>query len=158
MVVSYDPFSAPKRDRKQTIPFRHGRYDQGKKFYDEKIITLECRTEARGLTKAEMREVIFWLSQKSNLVIWDEPDKFYVGELLQSAAVDVLARGEFRQFTLPLICEPFAYGRQVTQQIHQGDNVIEYGGTIETPTMLVIHNPNDFPVTGITVRAVKSRR
>ena len=151
-------FSAPKRDRRQTIPFRHGAFDQGRKFYDERILRLECRTERQTLTKAEMREVIFWLSQKSVIRLWDEQDKFYVGELMESAAVDVFAQRVMQQFTLPFVCEPFAYGRQVTQQLTRGANPIKYDGTIETPTLLVIRNPNSFPISNIVVTAVKSRR
>ncbi len=48
-VISHDVFSAPKRDRKQVIPFRHGSYDYGEKYYSEKVIQLDCCTEEKVL-------------------------------------------------------------------------------------------------------------
>jgi len=154
-IVAYDVFSAPKRDRRVKIPFRHGTFDQGRKYFEDRILRLECRTERRELTKAEMREVIFWLSQKSIIRLWDEPDKFYIGEIMESAAVDVFAQRVMQHFTLPFLCEPFAYGRQVTEDIKTGANPIEYRGTAQAPTLFVIRNPNDFPVTNITISAVR---
>jgi len=157
-VVAYDVFSPNKRERNQTIPFRHGRFDYGKKYFDERIVTLRCATEAKELTKAEMREVILWLTQRGRLTLWDEPDKHYVGELEESADVDVLPQEVKREFLLPFRCEPFAYGEQNTLPIETGMNRIDYQGTAETPTLIVIRNPNDFPVTGITLTAVAHNR
>jgi len=152
-VLAYDVFSPNKRARNQKIPFRHGRFDYGKKYFDERIVRLRCTTEDRVLTKSEMREVILWLTQRARLVLWDEPDKYYVGELEESVDVTVLPQEVKREFTLPLRCEPFAYTDQNALPITDGNNPIDYRGTAETPTLIVIRNPNDFPVSNITLTA-----
>jgi len=153
-VVAYDVFSPNKRARNQKIPFRHGLYDYGNKYFEERIVRLRCVTEERVLSKGEMREVILWLTQRARLVLWDEPDKYYVGELEESIDVTVLPQEVKREFILPLRCEPFAYSEQNIQSITEGVNAIDYQGTAPTPTLIVIRNPNDFPVSNITLTAV----
>ena len=157
-VLAYDVFSPNKRERNRQIPFRHGRYDYGKKYFDERIVTLQCATEEKELTKAEMREVILWLTQRGRLTLWDEQDKYYVGELEESVDVDVLPQEVKRAFSLPFRCEPFAYGEQNNLPIENGINRIDYRGTAETPSLIVIRNPNPFPVTGITLTTVAHKR
>ena len=154
-VIAYDVFSAGKRNRSRTIPFRHGEYDYGEKFYDTRTVKLDCVTEDRVLTKAEMREVIYWLSKRSQLILWDEPDKFYVGELMQSVDVNVFPKRTKQQFTLPMVCEPFAYGPQNIIEFSQGINKVEYNGTASTPTHIIIRNPNPFPVTKIRITGIQ---
>jgi len=105
-----------------------------------------------------MREVAAWLSGRHELRIWDESDKHYVGELMDSVDVIVRSQRIKQSFVLPFLCEPFARGQQITQQITEGENHISYAGTIDTPTMLIIRNPNDFPISDIVIRAIKSRR
>ena len=156
-VLAYDVFSPNKRSRNQKIPFRHGRFDYGKKYFDERIVSLRCTTEEKKLTKSEMREVVLWLSQRGRLALWDEPDKHYVGELEESVDVEVLPQEIKREFLLPFRCEPFAYGERNQKQIMSGVNRINYRGTAETPTLIVIRNPNDFPVSNITVTTVSHR-
>jgi len=156
-VISYDPFSPSKRPRNEVIDFRHGTFDQGRKFYNDRSVTVECHA-IEPLSRAQLREVAALYSSPNILRFWDEPDKFYRGELMESVDVIVHALRNRHKFVLPFHCEPFAFGRQVTQQIRQGDNAIQYSGTIEAPTMLVIRNPNNFPINGISVRAVKTRR
>jgi len=155
-VISYDVFSAPKRDRRRIIPFRHGSFDFGEKYHDEKIVRLDCTTTDDKIPdKAAMREVIYQLSLKGTLRLWDEPDKYYIGELMESKDLHVTPKYAQQRFILPMLCEPFAYGRQVTEPIRTGANSIDYRGTAQAPTLLIIRNPNDFPVTNITISAVR---
>lgn len=150
-VIAYDPFVAVKRDRRQQIPFRNGTYDYGEKWYDDKIIRLDCCTEKKELSKSEMREVIYWLSEKNNLTLWDEPDKYYIGELLTSPEILVLPKRVKQQFVIELLCQPFAYGVNIAKPLNKSINKVEYHGTAETPTLFVIKNPNSFPVSKVMV-------
>ena len=157
-VIAYDVFSAPKRERKVRIPFRSGAYDYGEKWYDEKIINLDCDTghgDRPPLTKAEMREVIYFMSQRNRLVLWDEPDKFYIGELFESSPMNVLPKYIKQQFVLPIICQPFAYKDQVILPLTGGETDIEYAGTAETPTLMVFKNTTDRPINQIVVTAIR---
>ena len=154
-VINRDVFSPPKRERKRQIPFRHGSYDMGyEKFYDDRQIRVECQL-TRPFPKADFREIIYVLSQKNMLFFWDEPDKFYRAELYDSVSVEVFPREVARNFVLPFVCEPFAYGNQEIIKLDEGINGIEYTGTAEAPTLIIIRNQNPFPVSGIMVTAVQ---
>ena len=54
-------------------------------------------------------------------------------------------------------CEPFAYKERTVQQIGTGHNAIDYAGTAPTPTLIVLENNNDYPMTNITITAIKRR-
>lgn len=154
-VISYDPFSPPKRRRSRVIDFRHGSFDLGTKFYSDRIITLECHA-THHLGRAELRKVSFWLSGRDRLILWDEPDKYYIGELMDSADVAVAGGRARHRFVLPFVCEPFAYGQQVIKHITGGENAVEYGGEADAPTMLVIRNQGTANISNIVVKAVSS--
>lgn len=158
-VIAHDAFGATKRERKQTIPYRHGFYDYGEKYYDSKIITLDCATENGTIyDKSAMREVIYHMEQRSLLRLWDEPDKYYIAELMESSEWTVLPKYCKQQFTLSMVCQPFAYGEQITQPISNGVNRINYKGTAETPTLITLRNPNDFEINNITITMVRKRK
>ena len=155
-VIAYDMFSADKRNRQKTIPFRDGAHDYGRKFYDNKILRLDCATENDTIpSKAAMREVIFHMSQRNTLRLWDEQDKYYVGELINSADVKVLPKYQKQIFILEMICDPFAYGDRISIPLQHGITPITYRGTAETPTMIIIRNPNNFAVSNISVTAIQ---
>jgi len=154
-VINRDVFSPPKRERKRAIPFRHGSYDMGyEKYFDDRQIRVECQL-TRQMSKADFREIIYVLSQKNMLFFWDEPDKFYRAELYESVTVEVFPRESGRNFTLPFDCEPFAYGMQESIKLCAGINGIMYTGTAEAPTLIIIRNPNPFPISGVMVTAVQ---
>jgi phage-related protein len=138
------------------IPFRHGRFDRGEKFYEPKNLRLECAT-TRALSKAGLREISYCLSGKNALRLWDEPDKHYIGEMFESAEVEVLPGYAGQRFTLSFLCEPFAYGEQKTINLKSGANTVEYRGTAPAPAMLVIRNPNAFAVSEIVITAIKRK-
>lgn len=156
-IIAHDVFSPNKRPRNKMIPFRHGRHDGGRKYYDERIVRLDCLL-TRKMSKAECREIIYWLSQRAQLRLWDEQDKYYIGELEESVDVDVFPNEVNRQFTLPMRCEPFAYSTLNRIPIINGINPIDYKGTAETPTLLIIRNPNNFLVSNITITAMSYTR
>ena len=152
-VIAADPFSAAKRPRDEIIPFRDGMYNHGREFYNQKVVKLECVLE-KTMTKAEMREVIFWLSERGMLFLWDEPDKYYLGRLLASVDVDVFPAHSGRVFILPMVCQPFAFSTLIQEPLHKGINMINYEGTAETPTLIIIRNTSDIPIKNITLTLI----
>jgi len=169
---SYDFVLPPKRERKQPVPFRHGTYDYGSKWYDERVLRLRCvwiTERVRRMTRADIREVSFWLSQKGQIRLDVEPDKYYVGELFEPSelvahynyAKEDLQTGSTDtttgEFTLEFTCEPFALRTVVTQDIASGTNRIDYKGTAETPCVIILRNPNSFAVSNVQVAVVRRK-
>jgi len=154
-VISHDVFSPPKRETRKKIPFRSGSYISGyDRYYDDRTLRMECQL-TRQLSKSEFREIVYVLSLRNSIFIWDEPEKYYRAELYESVDVDVFPKESGRNFTLPFICDPFAYGPQQIIPITDGNNPIEYKGTAESPTLIIIRNPNPYPVSRITLTAVQ---
>ena len=155
-VIAHDAFNAPKRRRDRTIPFRDGVFDYGRKFYDPRIVRLDCVTETKVFTKSEMREIIDWLSEPGVLILWDEPEKFYVGELLEKTDIRIFPNRIKQQFEIPIKCPlPFARKALTVKPLQSGTNYVEYEGTHETPTEIILRNPNNFPVTGIYITEIQ---
>lgn len=154
MVVASDYLLPPKRARKITIPGRSGSYDFGAKDWDERTLRLTCML-TRTMSKAEFREIIYALSKKSRLRLWNEPDKYYVAELYDPAEVQDFYMEAAREFELSFIAEPFAYGSTVTAPIKDGRNTVEYKGTAETPCLIVLRNTSTENVVNVTITATK---
>lgn len=134
-----DVILPPLRSRKVLVPQRHGAYDYGAKYYDERGLQLDCVT-IRTLNREDVREISYLISRKSELRIWTEPDKYYVGRIYDSEALKQL-RNIGNKFTLTFILEPFAYGVTKTEPFTNGRNYVpEYKGTAPTPTYIIIHN------------------
>lgn len=157
LVNAVDVFMPPKRKRKITIPGRSGSYDFGARNWDERTIRLSC-TLMRQMSKAEFREIVYALSKKGRLRLWNEPDKYYVAELYDSGEVRDYYLETVRDFELVFTAEPFAYGSTVTSQITDGRNVPDYQGTAETPCVIVLKNMSANDVMNITVTATKRRQ
>lgn len=153
-VVKYDTLIPPKRYRKVQIPERSGMYDFGAKCWDERTVRIECTLE-RKASRAQLREIAGVLSHKGRLMLWDEPDKYYIGELYDPAEITDYFDEAMREFTLSFVCEPFAYGRTVTLPIRSGENPITYQGTADTPCVIVLRNLSDTDVQTITITAIK---
>ena len=154
VVNSYDVLLPPKRERKVTIPGRSGRYDYGARNYEERPLILKCYLE-RQITKAELREIAYALSEKKKLVLYQEPDKHYAAELYDPSEVTELPLEIMREFELSFICEPFAYGDSREEVITDGVNILDYKGTAEAPCRIIIENPNDYDVSNIVITAIK---
>ena len=154
MVISHDTFLPPKRSRKITIPGRSGSYDYGAKNWEERVVRIEC-VLTRQLSKAEFREITYQLAQKGRLKLWNEPDKYYIAELYDSPNVEDFYMEAMREFELSFVCEPFAYGKNVTTALTDGRNKIDYEGTAETPAFIVLRNVSDDEVANVTITAIK---
>lgn len=153
---AYDTLLPPKRSRKVEILGRSGLYDFGSDTYDERTLTLSCKL-INQISKAELREVAYKLSGKNKLVLWDEPEKYYIAELFDPTEVQNIADRLWLEFDLTFTCEPFAYTDVKTMSVQAGSNQVIYPGTVKTPTRLTITNNNDFPITNITITAIRKR-
>lgn len=154
LVNAVDVFLPPKRKRKITIPGRSGSYDFGAKNWEERTLRLTC-TLMRQMSKAEFREIVYALSKKGRLRLWNEPDKYYVAELYDPAEVQDYYLETARDFELVFTAEPFAYGRTVTTPITDGRNLPGYRGTAETPCVIVLKNLSGSEVKNITITAIR---
>lgn len=153
---AYDTLLPPKRSRKIELLGRSGLYDFGSETYDERTITLSCKL-INQITKAELREVAYKLSGKNKLTLWDEPEKYYIAELFDPSEVQSIADRLWLEFDLTFVCEPFAYTEVKTINVQEGANPIQYQGTIHTPTRITLVNNNDFPITNLTITAIRKR-
>ena len=154
VVIGHDTFLPPKRSRKINIPGRSGAYDYGAKNWDERTVRLEC-VLMRQMKKEEFREIVYLLSKKGRLRLWNEPDKYYVAELYDSPNADDFYMEEMREFELSFVCEPFAYGSILTVPLASGRNRVNYGGTAETPAVIVLKNTSESEATNVTITAIK---
>lgn len=143
-----DPIAPELRSRKVTVPDQSGAYDYGAKHYDERTVQLQC-ISLRSLDRSEMRELAYDLSGKKELRTWHEPDKYYIGQLYDPGDIKYIGRMGNR-FTLPFVCEPFAYGKQQTETF-EGSSKLAYAGTAETPVRITITNSSGSPVTGVVI-------
>lgn len=153
---AHRPLFAKLREREMDAPFISGTIDFGAKYRDNQIIKVICGS-ATIFTRAQVREIAYWLSAKANLSFWDEVDKYYVARIYEDTDIEDLLTG-VKKFTLPFKCHPCAYGQQKTEQFNKSSN-LRYAGTEETPTIITITNNNAYPLTGITItmkEAVKS--
>jgi len=160
---SYDIIMPPKRERRRTIPFRHGSHVNDNAYFNDRILRLNCfwlSDKLDNLSRAEIREITLWLSARSRLILDVEPDKYYVGELYNTnefRAYYDKAREDIRtlagHFELDFVCEPFAYGETVIQPISFGNNGIDYRGTAEAPTLIILRNTGSTPINTIMLTA-----
>lgn len=153
-VIAYDFIMPPKRARKITIPGRSGQYDFGANCWEERTLRISCTLE-KTLSKSDLREIIYELSRKRGLRLWNEPDKYYIAELYDPGEVQDYFMESMRDFELNFTCEPFAYGRTIQYQIYGGSNVIKYAGTAETPCTIILRNTSTSNIQNIKITAVK---
>lgn len=152
----YDPLLPPKRERKIEIPGLDGMYDFGANSYDERVIECECKL-INQISKSQLREVAYKLSGKQRLSFWDEPEKYYTAELYDSPSIQNIADRLWLEFSLTFVCEPFAYSELKNAPLYVGNNPIEYQGTAKTPTIITLHNHNNFSVSNIQLTVIRRR-
>lgn len=138
------------RARKKRIPQRHGEYDYGAQYYDERAIQIECVT-CRTITREDSREIAYVLSKKSEIRFWIEPEKYYVGRIYEAPDLEQL-RNVGNRFQVIFVCEPFAYRQTLTRFFVNNRYTPEYDGTAATPTYIVLRNTSrTASVTNITI-------
>jgi len=154
-----DSFIPAIRSRKVAIPRRHGEYDFGAKYYEDRTLTLNCVT-AKKLNdysfRAYIREVAYALSKKSEIRLWNEPDKYYVGRLYDEIELTQM-RDLGNIFTLNFTCEPFAYGQTKYEAFTDRQYIPNYKGTAPTPAYIEIVNKGSVPIKNIRISQINRR-
>ena len=147
LVESVDrPIMAQLRARKTTIPFRSGSIDFGAKYRNEMRITDKCG--CRALSRDDIRELAYILSQKGQIVFWDDPDCYYIGRIYDEQDLQMVST--LNKLTINFTCDPCTYGKEVILNF-QDHKDHSYKGTEETPCQIRITNNNDYPVKNITI-------
>lgn len=147
------------RPRKVTVPFRHGTYDYGAKYYDERPLTLNCvtlRQHSENQARSFAREIAVALSKKDKIRLWNEPDRYYVGRIENEVTL-TQHRDVGIVFTLEFTCEPFAYGETVIESFTDIVYNAHYEGTVPTPTRIIITNDGDNTINTIKITQFKKK-
>ena len=145
------------RPRKVTIPFRHGSYDYGAKYYDERTLTLNCvtiRNHSESQARSFAREIAAALAKKDKIRLWNEPDRYYVGRVENEVTL-TQHRDVGIVFTLEFTCDPFAYGETVIEPFTGLRYNAHYEGMVPTPTKIVITNNGEQIVRIIKISKLK---
>ena len=144
----HDVLGPQLRARKIIIPDRSGAYDYGAKYYDERILELDCYI-VRTVTRDFIREVSYALAEKNRIRVWQEPDKYYIGRLYDASSLERVGTVQ-RHFTLPFVCEPFAYGEIISEDFGT-EYIPRYRATMWTPTRIEIVNAGTTDAVGIQI-------
>jgi predicted phage tail component-like protein len=153
-IIHYDVFSAPLRARKVLVPGRSGMYDYGAEYHDERQLRMECLIDG-AIEDAQFDELKYVLSRKGRrIILWDKPDRYYVGQCYDAAEVLDYYHHYLREFELVFQCEPYAYAIEAT--VLTSDQPIiftQYEGTRQAPTRITIRNTGSAPLSGVTITA-----
>lgn len=137
------------RARKVKIPLRHGSYDYGAQYYDERPLPWNLVT-TRVLSRDATREIAYMLSKKGEIRFWNEPDKYYIGRIYEAPELEII-RNIGNRFPVIFVCEPFAYRNTFTRNFVNNRYVPNYEGTAPTPTYIVIENTGSGNVVNIQI-------
>ena len=136
------------RERKLIVPHRNGAYDYGAKWYEERPVNVKCAS-VQLMSRADVRRLALVLSEKGELRSWYEPEKYYIGRIYDETDIERVV-GSMKRFGLPFVCDPFAYGEQVTEQF-KTQATLAYRGSAETPTHIIITNRTGSEIKGLTL-------
>lgn len=156
IVSSVDDYLIPqKRERKIEIPHRDGAYDcdtrRDDETYKERPLIIHC-SSVHLFTRADVRELTYVLSRKGKIVLWNEPDKYYIGSIYNPDYIERVVR-HMKKFDITFTCEPFAYGKQVTVNWEETNYKPQYNGTARTPTYIALRNNSaNAKAVGVTIR------
>lgn len=127
-----------KRPRTVTNPNRDGVYDFGAEYYENRGLKLTCTT-VKTKNRIDVREISYILRNKSEIRIWNEPEKYYIGQIYDETALNQI-RNVSAEFVLVFDCEPFAYGPMRTKSFSGSMLNPAYAGTARTPTVITVTN------------------
>lgn len=148
--ISSDVLQPKPRVRKVSVPGRDGTHDFGARNYDERQLRLSCDSMA-ALTRHQIRELSYLLARKGRIVLWDEPDKYYLGRLYDDAQLKYIGLIG-HEFTLTFTCDPFAYGATVDRAMPEKFvGVDQYQGTASTSTRIALTNTGTAVIQGLHI-------
>lgn len=152
-VLSSDVFMAELRQRKVVVPGRSGAYDYGAEHHEERPLRMQLEV-TQQITDAQFDSLKYTLSRKGRIILWDKPDRYFVGQLYDPAEVIDYFRHALREFEITFLCEPYAYALEPT--ILQSTAPIiptAYEGTRKAPTRITIRNTGTTALRGVTITA-----
>lgn len=150
-VIAHDFLMPQKRDRRLTIPNRSGSYSYGgRPVYEDRRLVIDCVLEGQ-ISKTQLRQIAYELSGREQIRLWNEPGLYYLGEVMSPPDVTDFPMEAMREFTLEFVCDPFAYSDLVEQNIGSGVQKINYKGTAQTPTVLVLTNNTAAEISNIQI-------
>lgn len=119
------------------VPGRQGSILFPRELADRRI-ELDCAFVEPSLAdiRTKARDIAAWLytDDRANLSFDDETGKTYKGKL--ASAVDFDHIGKMGQFSLSFVCEPLAYGEQVTANFASDSATVNNAGTFPTPAII----------------------
>ena len=110
---------------------------------------LTCDTRIKK-TRNDIRELAYVLSFKNEIALWDEPEKRYIGRMYDPSELEDIYQTIYK-FSITFICEPFAYGDVVSDDLQSGKNAPKYEGTADAPTRITITNAGSTSISGIQI-------
>lgn len=125
VLLNYEPIFLPQRNIDyEFVSGRHGsiEYDDG--TYQDIIIQAECSIlgDSEEDVIVNARYARHWLSQKGQLSFWDEPQRFYIGRIVNQIPLE--RQVMWGNVNLLFRCEPFAYFfKTMSEEIILDDNI-----------------------------------
>ncbi|MDO5716373.1 MAG: phage tail family protein [Tissierellia bacterium] len=156
-VIATDVLMPPKRSKDIRIPKKDGTfYGEDDRYYDVRDISIRCVLEKK-ISRADVREIAYWLSGRGELILWDEPDKHYKAEIWSSASIDTMPREIMREWTITFVADPFAYSEPKQQSLQTGSNNINYKGTRWAYPIIIVKNNGNTPIQNIEIQTINRR-
>ena len=158
---SIDRTAIPERRRlEMVIPRRSGTRELPSDIYDKRTIEIEIGAlfeEDFENFRLRIRELAYWLSGTGELTFDDEKDKSYQASVYDFVGLEQIQVQPKGLFNISFDCQPFAMSEPKTIAIQNGVNLIDYKGTVKSPTKILIENTSTTSAVNITVKAIKSR-
>lgn len=158
---SLDRSLLPKRRISEfVIPRRSGTYEVETNEYEKReisgIIGIMNLNSFEELRK-KARDIAFWLSGGGKLIFDDEPDKYYQARLIDQVDIAQLMMQPKATARIDFSCQPFAMSVEKTRKpLNIGRNRdLNYQGTAETPTRIILRNTGTQPITNIKIKQIR---
>lgn len=108
----------------EQVPGRNGSIEFNDNTRQDIVIEVDIAIlgDSKQEVMANARAIEYWLSQKGQLSFWDEPQRFYIGRIVNQIPLErQVAWGDV---TLLFRCEPFAYFiKSMAEEIILGDDI-----------------------------------
>ena len=119
------------------VPGRQGSILFPRELADRRI-ELDCAVVGSSLAnlRVKARMIAAWLytADRAKLSFDDEPGRYYMAKL--ASAVDFENTVTLGEFSLSFVCEPLAYGEQVTANFVSDSVTVANAGTFPTPAII----------------------
>lgn len=110
VLKGYKPIFLPALNAEyEQVPGRHGSIEFNDNTRQDIVVETDIAIlgDSKQEVMANARAVEHWLSQKGQLNFWDEPQRFYIGRIVNQIPLERTA--VWGNVTLLFRCEPFAY-------------------------------------------------